>query len=142
MTGDGYPLGPLRLRRPAHDRLLGEPVDEVRAVDIPAEIEPNEAGPAAVLDRDDLAEQNRRILDDVVAWLNGDRHATRTEVARQNCRVGVEIDRALDVAGRRAEPAPDIDLVDRAAQLDQSIDHPRGRGEGRLERRQAVGQPA
>ena len=48
--------------RPADDDLLGEPVDEVRAVDVPADVEPDERDATPVLDGDDLAEQDRRVL--------------------------------------------------------------------------------
>ena len=54
---------------PADDELLGEAVDEVRAVDVPADVEPDERHAAPALDRDDLAEQDRRVLRQVVARL-------------------------------------------------------------------------
>ena len=53
----------------ARDDLLREAVDEVRAVHVPADVETDEGDPAAPLDRDDLAEQDRGILGQRVAGL-------------------------------------------------------------------------
>ena len=56
--------------RPRHRHdLLSEAVDEVRAVEVPAEVEPDERHAAPLLDGDDLAEQDRGVLRQVVARL-------------------------------------------------------------------------
>ena len=98
-------------------------------------------GRRPVLDRHDLAEQDRRVLDEVVARLDRDRDAARTEVARQDRRIRVEVDRLLLLARRRAQTTADVDLVDRAAgSTSRSAIATAARA--RLERRQPVGQPA
>ena len=106
VAGDRDHLGPRRIGGAAHDDLLGEPIDEVRAVDVPAEIEPDERDAPPRLDRHDLAEEDAGVLAQVVAWLARDRHAERTEMAREGGRVGVEVDRRAPPRGpaRRARP--------------------------------------
>ena len=54
--------------RAQHD-LLGEAVDEVRAIDVPADVEADERHAAPALDGHDLAEQDRRVLGQLVARL-------------------------------------------------------------------------
>ena len=51
VAGHGHDAVARRLGRPAQDELLGELVDEVRAVDVPAQVEPDERDPAPLLDR-------------------------------------------------------------------------------------------
>ena len=70
-------LGPRRVGRATDDDLLREAVDEVRAVDVPAEVEPDERRAAPLLDGHDLAEQDRGVLREVVAGLAADDHADR-----------------------------------------------------------------
>ena len=132
----------LGVGRTAHDELLGEPVDEVRAVDVPADVEPDERDATPLLDRHDLTEQDRRVLRQRVAWLAADGDPERTEVARQDRGVRVEIDRPLMVARRGAEPAADIDLADRDARRRSAVRPPRRRRQSALEGIEAVGQPA
>ena len=82
------------------DDLLRVPVDEVRAVDVPADVEADERRVAAPLDRHDLAQQHGGVLHHEVARLERDGHAVRAEVAGDDGRIGLEIDRPLAVAGR------------------------------------------
>ena len=92
MAGDRDDLGPLGIGRGADDQLLREPVDEVRAIDVPADVEADERDATTFLDRDDLTEQDRRVLRQRVAGLAGDRDPQWAEMPRQDVRVGVEVD--------------------------------------------------
>ena len=59
------------------DDLLREPVDEERAVDVPAKIEADERDAAPRLDGHDLAEQDPRVLAEHVAGLAADDDTSR-----------------------------------------------------------------
>ena len=120
------------------DELLGEPVDEVRAVDVPADVEPDERDAAPPLDRHDLAEEDRGVLREVVAGFAGDGDAERAEMARQDGRVGVEVDRVA--RPRRAgspSPPPTLTSRDRVAGGAQPRRPPRPPARGRARTRRA-----
>ncbi len=110
--------------------------------DVPPDVEAHEPGPGPVLDRDHLAEQHARVLHHEVARLERGRHVVRREVARDDRRVRVEVDRLLVVTGDPAEPAADVHLADRAARVVQPVEE-RGRVDQRLlEARELVTEPA
>ena len=142
VAGHGDDLGPRRVGRAADDELLREPVDEIRAVDVPADVEPDERDAASSLDGDDLAEQDRRVLGQQIAGLAGDRDPERTEVTGKDGRVGVEVDRSLVLPRRRTQPAADVDLGDRMTRRAQPRDRFDGRRQGALEAGEPIGQPA
>jgi len=67
MARDRDRLRPGRSGRAADHQLLGEAIDEVRTVHVPADIEADERDVAPTLDSDDLAEQDRGVLGQLVA---------------------------------------------------------------------------
>jgi hypothetical protein len=138
VAGNRHDLGPRRIGRAADDDLLRIAIDEIRAVDVPAEIEADEPRPAVLLDGDDLAEKDRRVLRDVVARLAADDDTERSKLAGDDGSVGVEIDWLLGRAGRYAETATDIDLLDPMAGGDEAGRDAGDPGECRFERGQAV----
>ena len=91
-----------------------------------------------LLDGDDLAEKDRRVLRDVVARLAADDDTERSELAGDDGSVGVEIDWLLGRAGRYAETATDVDLGDPMAGGDEACRDAGDPGECRFERGQAV----
>ena len=103
---------------------------------------PTNVTPRRRLDRHDLAEQDRRVLAELIARLARDRDPERAEMPRQDRGVRVEIDRLLLLPRRRAEPAADVDLGDRVAGGAQPFDRLDRRRERPLEASQAIRQPA
>jgi len=80
-VGGAVYLGPLRVGPATRDELLGKPVDEVGAVHVPADVEADERHAPPTLDRDDLTEQDRGVLREVVARLARDGHVEGAEVS-------------------------------------------------------------
>ena len=114
VPGDRHAPRP-RPERVAHrEDLLGEPVDEVRAVDVPADVEADERRVAAPLDAHDLAQQHGRVLHHEVAGLERRDDAVRAEVPRHDLGVRVEVDGPLVLRGP-ARPSPPPTLTSRIA---------------------------
>ena len=135
-------LRPLPQRLADRQDLLRVRVDEVRAVDVPADVEADERRAAAPLHRHDLAQEHGRVLHHEVAGLEGRRDAVRPEVPRDDAGIGVEVHRPLPVPRDPPEPAAHVDLADREAGLEQPVEEPRRADERRLEPVELVAQPA
>ena len=87
-----------------HDR-HERAVDEGFGRDVEPGVEARERDAVAFVERDDLGEQNARLLDEVVTGLARDRHAERAEVLGEHVRVGVDVQRFVLGPLRDAEAA-------------------------------------
>ena len=127
---------------PARDDLLGEAVDEVRAVDVPADVETDEGHAATRLDCDDLPKEDRRVLRERVARLGTDGHAERSEVAGHDVGVGGQVDPRFIGTGSDAETTADVDLADRVPGATGPGDGLDRCGQRALEPGEPAGEPA
>jgi hypothetical protein len=98
----------------------------VGAVHVPPDVETDENDATSPLDRDDLAEQDGRVLGQAVSRFGRDEHVERCRVARDDVRVGLQLDRGFFGACSDPEAAAHVDLDDRMAGCTHALDRDHG----------------
>jgi hypothetical protein len=106
--------------------------------DVEPRIQTGKRHTVAEVERDDLGEQNPRLLDEVVAGLAGDPDVQRTQVVGEEAGKGLDVEWLLRRLVGNAESPSRVDLFDRMTGVREPPGHRRGAFDRELERGKRV----